>query len=336
MIKLKKALAFSILLVPFFLASCSEDDTTEELVGNWLKRSSFDGPARSSAVGFVIGNFAYVATGYTGDEYLNDLWVYNSDGDYWEQKADFIGVKRSAASGFELNGKGYVGLGYDGTNRLKDFYEYNPTTNVWTKKADFAGSARYGAVGFQVSGKAYFGTGYDGNFLKDFYQYNATNDSWTLSSGFGGEKRRNATVFVINDKAYFGTGTSNNVLQYDFWEFNGATEVWTKKRDIDRGTDDDDDNEYNEDYQILRANASSFVLNNLGYVVCGDNSTSVWQYNPATDLWTEKTSLEASGRIDAIGFTVNNRGFVMLGRSGTSYFDNLMEFKPNDEQVDND
>ena len=109
-----------------------------------------------------------------------------------------------------------------------------------------------------------------------------------------------------------------------------------KKRDIDRGTDDDDDDEYNEDYQILRANASSFVLNNLGYVACGDNSTSVWQYNPVTDLWTEKTPLEASGRIDAIAFAVNNRGFVMLGRSGTSYFDNLMEFKPNDEQVDND
>ena len=332
MIKLKKLLVFSILLVPIFFTSCSEDDTTEELVGNWLKRSSFDGPARSSAVGFVIGNLAYVATGYTGDVYLNDLWVYNSDGDYWEQKADFIGVKRSSASGFELGGKGYVGLGYDGTNRLKDFYEYNPSTNVWTKKSDFLGSARYGAVGFQVAGKAYFGTGYDGNYLKDFYQYNPSTDTWTQSSGFGGDKRRNATVFVINDKAYFGTGISNNVLQYDFWEFDGTTEVWTKKRDINNG----DEDEYNEDYALLRANASSFVINGLGYLVCGDNSTSVWQYNPTTDLWTEKTSLEASGRIDAIGLAANNKGYLMLGRSGTSYFDDLLEFKPNDEQVDND
>ena len=332
MIKLKKLLICSIILVPFLFASCSDDDSTDDLVGNWLKKSSFDGPARSSAVGFVIGNFIYVTTGYTGDIYLNDLWVYNAEGDYWEQKADFIGVKRSAASGFELNGKGYVGLGYDGTNRLKDFYEYDPTSNVWTKKADFAGSARYGAVGFQVAGKAYFGTGYDGNYLKDFYQYNPTTDAWTLSSGFGGEKRRNATVFVINDKAYFGTGTSNNVLQYDFWEFDGNTEVWTKKRDINSG----DSGEYNEDYGIIRANASSFVMNNLGYVVCGDNTTTIWQYNTVTDLWTQKTSLEASGRIDAIGFSINNRGYVMLGRAGSSYFDDLWEFKPNDEQVDND
>jgi N-acetylneuraminic acid mutarotase len=332
MIKLKKLVVFLILLTPILFTSCTENEDDDELVGNWLKRSSFDGPARSSAVGFVIGNFAYVATGYTGDNYLNDLWVYNSEGDFWEQKADFIGVKRSAASGFELNGRGYIGLGYDGTNRLKDFYEYDPTTNIWTKKADFAGSSRYGAVGFQVSGKAYFGTGYDGNFLKDFFQYNPTTDTWTQTSGFGGEKRRNATVFVINDKAYLGTGISNNVSQRDFWEFDGVSEVWTKKRDIDRG----DSGDYNEDYSILRANACSFVINNMGYVVSGDNTKSVWQYNPATDLWTEKTQLEASGRIDAIGFAINNRGFVMLGRTGTSYFDDSWEFKPNDEQEDDD
>ncbi|WP_281335878.1 Kelch repeat-containing protein [Flavobacterium eburneipallidum] len=332
MITLKKALVFSIILVPFLFSSCTEDDDTDDLIGNWIEKSSFDGPARSSAASFIIGNFAYVVTGYTGDVYLNDLWVYDTQGDFWEQKADFIGVKRSSASGFSLDGKGYVGLGYDGTNRLKDFYEYNPSTNTWTQKADFAGSARYGAVGFQVAGKGYFGTGYDGNYLKDFYQYIPSTDTWTLSSGFGGNKRRNATVFVINDKAYIATGTSNNVLQTDFWEFDGNTEVWTKKRDIDRG----DSGEYNEDYALTRANASSFVMNNLGYLATGDNSTSVWQYNPDTDLWLEKTSLEASGRIDAIGFAINNRGYIMLGRSGTSYFDDLLEFKPNDEQVDND
>jgi N-acetylneuraminic acid mutarotase len=333
MIKLKKVLVTTSILIGLLFAGCSSSDDSTDLVGNWMEKSSFDGPARSSSASFVIGNYAYVATGYTGDTYLNDLWVYNSDGDFWEQKADFIGVKRSASSAFELDGKGYVGLGYDGTNRLKDFYEYNPSTNTWTQKADFAGSARYGAVGFQVADKAYFGTGYDGNYLKDFYQYNPSTDVWTLSSGFGGNKRRNATVFVINDKAYFGTGISNNVLQTDFWEFDGATEIWTKKRDIDNSTDSGD---YNYKYSLLRSNANSFAINGFGYLACGDSSSSVWQYNPGTDLWTEKTSLEASGRSDAIGLTVNNKGFIMLGRSGTSYFDDLLEFKPNDEQVDND
>ncbi|MNE09630.1 N-acetylneuraminate epimerase [compost metagenome] len=271
-----------------------------------------------------------MTTGYTGDEYLNDLWAYNSTGDYWEQKADFTGVKRSSASGFELNGKGYVGLGYDGTNKLKDFYEYNPSTNTWEQKADFAGTARYSAVGFQVGGKAYFGTGYDGNYLKDFYQYNQTDNTWIQVNGFSGNKRRNATVFIIDDKAYLGTGINSGSYQVDFWEFDPATDVWTRKRDLD---DDEDDH---DDYAITRSNASGFSINGLGYIACGESSKTIWEYNPATDIWEEKTPLEGSGRTDAIGFSINERGFVMLGRTGTSYFDDSWEFKPLEEQDDDD
>jgi len=330
---LKGRTLITMLLMGLVFVSCSNDDD-EELLGNWIKKSSFDGPARSSATSFVIGSYAYVATGYTGDEYLKDLWVYNSDGDYWEQKADFTGVARSSASGFELDGKGYVGLGYDGTNKLKDFHQYNPSTNTWTQKADFAGSARYSAVGFQVSGKAYFGTGYDNNFLKDFYQYDANADTWTQVNGFSGNKRRNASVFVIDDKAYLVAGINNGAYQVDFWMFDPSTDTWTKKRDIDQ--DKDDDESYNDDYVIVRSNASAFSMNGLGYLACGESSKTIWEYNPSTDVWQEKTALEGSGRTDAIGFSINERGFVLLGRSGSSYYDDVWEFKPQDEQNDND
>jgi len=330
---LKGRTLITMLLMGLVFVSCSNDDD-EELLGNWIKKSSFDGPARSSATSFVIGSYAYVATGYTGDEYLKDLWVYNSDGDYWEQKADFTGTARSSASGFELDGKGYVGLGYDGTNKLKDFHQYNPSTNTWTQKADFAGSARYSAVGFQVGGKAYFGTGYDNNFLKDFYQYNANSDTWTQVNGFSGNKRRNASVFVIDNKAYLVAGINNGAYQVDFWMFDPSTDTWTKKRDIDQ--DKDDDESYNDDYVIVRSNASAFSMNGLGYLACGESSKTIWEYNPSTDVWQEKTALEGSGRTDAIGFSINERGFVLLGRSGSSYYDDVWEFKPQDEQNDND
>ncbi|MEN9908998.1 MAG: hypothetical protein RLZZ540_2147 [Bacteroidota bacterium] len=330
---LKGRTIITMLLMGLVFVGCSNDDE-EELLGNWIKKSSFDGPARSSATSFVIGSYAYVATGYTGDEYLKDLWAYNSDGDYWEQKADFTGVARSSASGFELDRKGYIGLGYDGTNKLKDFYQYNPDSNSWSQKADFTGTARYSAVGFQVGGKAYFGTGYDGNYLKDFYQYDANSNSWSQVNGFSGNKRRNATVFIIDDKAYLGTGVNNGAYQVDFWMFDPSTDTWTKKRDIDQ--DDNDDETYNDDYAITRSNASAFSINGLGYVACGESSKTIWEYNPATDVWKEKTALEGSGRTDAIGFSINQRGFVLLGRSGSSYYDDAWEFKPLEEQNDDD
>lgn len=326
---LKRGLLFATLSISIAFVGCSNDDT-EDALGNWIKRSSFDGPARSSATNFVIGSYAFIATGYTGDEYLNDLWAYNSDGDYWEQKANFTGPARSAASSFELNGKGYVGLGYDGTNKLRDFYQYDPNSNSWTQKTDFSGTGRYSAIGFQVGGKAYFGTGYDGNYLKDFYQYDDTANSWTLVTGFGGNKRRNATVFVIDDKAYIGTGINNGVYQVDFWEFDPSTDVWTKKRDLD---DDEDDH---DTYLITRANAVGFSMNGLGYIACGESSKSIWEYNPSTDLWNEKTPLEGSARTDASGFAINQRGFVILGRAGSAYYDDVWEFKPLEEQNDDD
>jgi N-acetylneuraminic acid mutarotase len=185
-------------------------------------------------------------------------------------------------------------------------------------------------VGFQVGGKAYFGTGYDGNYLKDFYQYSQSANTWTLVNGFSGNKRRNATVFVIDDKAYLGTGVNSGSYQVDFWEFDPSTDVWTKKRNLDDNEDDHDD------YLIARSNASSFAINGLGYVACGESSKSIWEYNPTTDIWKEKTSLEGSSRTDAVGFSINQRGFVMLGRIGTSYFDDSWEFKPLEAQNDDD
>jgi len=331
---LKKGILLAAIISNLFLTSCSNDDNDDDLIGNWIKKSAFDGPARSSATSFVIGDYAYVVTGYTGDEYLTDLWVYNSNGDYWEQKANFIGVGRSSASSFELNEKGYVGLGYDGTNKLKDFYQYDPVNNSWTQKADFSGTGRYAAVGFQAGGKAFFGTGYDGNFLKDFYRYDDTSNTWTIVSGFSGNKRRNATVFVINEKAYLVTGVNNGMYQEDFWEFDPSTDFWTRKRDIDR--DEDDDYSYNDDYAVTRSNASSFSMNGLGYVVGGENIKTVWEYNPTTDLWKERTAMEGSARTDAVAFAINNRGFYLLGRTGTAYYDDAWEFKPLEEQNDDD
>lgn len=310
--------------------ACSTDDDGDYERGNWVARSVFDGVPRSNAVGFAINGNGYMGTGYDGDDYMNDFWEYNIEGNYWVQKADFPGTPRSAAIGFAIDDKGYVGTGYSGTQDLDDFWEFDPNTNTWTQKEDFLGGVRRGAVGFGINGMGYIGTGYDGNNdRKDFYKYNPTLDEWTELVGFGGDKRRFATAFTIDNLAYIGTGVSNGLYKTDFWEFNPETQVFTSKNSLNA----------DDDYNIARSNAVSFSLKGLGYIATGYNGgvvSTTWEYTPTTDTWEEITSLEGTSRQDATGFSTGERGFVHMGKSGSLYLDDIYELFPQQEYKEED
>jgi len=329
-----KLIVFSLLLT--FIPGCSDDDDDDDdYVGNWVELSDYEGVPRSGAAVFVIDGIAYVGTGYDGTDRLTDFWKFDPDANNWTRIADFPGTARNGAVGFSANGKGYIGLGYDGVNKLKDFYEYNPTTNTWDTIPEFGGTARYGAVAFSIDDKGYVGTGYDGSDQKDFWQYNPSSKQWTLINSIG-SKRRYAVSFVIDGKAYVCTGINNGVYESDLSVYDPSTGLWTKKRAITDVSDDD----YDDDYTgITGMNKVAFTVNSKGYVATGGTGsagTSVWEYDPSTDLWVQKTAIEASGRIEAVGFGIGSKGYITTGRSSSYYFDDLWGFKPDDEQVDLD
>jgi N-acetylneuraminic acid mutarotase len=328
-------LLVGLLVVAFIVTSCSDDDE-EDLLGNWIVRSDFEGDQRSSGVSFVIGDYAYVGTGFNGsdDEYYNDFWRYDLQLNYWQKIADFPGAARSSAVAFSIDGKGFVGTGYDGDDELNDFYEYDPATLQWTEKAEFGGSARRNAVGFSLEGYGYIGTGYDGSELKDFWQYNPSNDTWAAIPSLGGAKRKDATAFVIGSTAYVCTGIHNGSYEYDVWALEadliGTEEFpWVEMQPLDE----------DDDYSIVRSGAVGFSMNNRGYVALGTSGSvtgTVWEYVPGSDTWIERTEFEGYSRTDAVGFTIGERGFMATGRNGSSYYDDLYEFRPLEEYDEDD
>lgn len=325
-----------LLLCTFVFVSCSDDDD-EITDGDYVEVSDFDGVPRSDAVLFVIDNMAYAGTGYDGDDRLTDFWKYDAEKNYWLEVAEFPGSARNGAVAFSIDGKGYIGTGYDGEDELKDFWEYDPATDTWTQKADFMGSARYGAVSFSVAGKGYIGAGYDGNYLKDFYAYTPATDTWEQIISIGGSKRKDANSFVIGNKAYVISGVDNGVYEDDMWEFDPSTGYWTEMRNI---TDDNDDESFDDDYVgIARINGVGFSIDGLGYLITGSTGSMVsntWEYDPQTDLWVEKTSIEFAARTEALGFAATDKngikkGYVTTGRSSSYYFDDIWCFDPNEE-----
>lgn len=323
-----------MLVATGFMGCSSHNGDTATTLGNWIKRSDFDGYARTDAAAFVINGKAYMGTGDDGQQNkLKDFWEYDPTVNAWQQKAEFGGVARSGAVGFAAGNNGYITTGYDGINYLKDTWKYDPSANTWTQVADFAGTARYKAVGFGIGDKGYVTTGWDGRSLKDFWSYDAASDQWTSKISMGGSKRRNASVFVIKNVAYLFGGIDNGELVNDFWAYDPATDKWTQKRDI---ANTNDQETYDDNYTtIARDQAAAFTIGDTAYVATGENPSlisNVWQYDPANDVWLERTKFQGVPRIGAVGFSVDGKGFVVGGGTGgTTVYDDLWEFQPNVE-----
>ena len=328
-----------ILTTGLVSVSCNKSTTINPAtIGNWVNRSTFDGVGRVGAVSFVVGDTAYVGTGYPGNALsggtaqLNDLWKYDVDNNYWIQRASLPGIGRREAVAFSTSTKGYISTGFDGVNKLKDTWEFNPSNNTWAQKTDFPGTPRMDAVAFGINNKGYVTTGNDNTNtdVKDFWMYDPTTDSWTQKTSMGGTKRSGAVAFVYKNQAYVVTGTNVGAVVTDFWVYDPVADKWSEKRAIANISADTYDDGYGT--LIGRSGATAFVMGDKAYLCTGIIGSvmqkSVWEYDFATDLWVVRTPYEGLERTMGISFTVKNRGFLGLGRNNTYYFDDFREFFP--------
>jgi N-acetylneuraminic acid mutarotase len=332
----RKLLAVVLSILVFtsgFLISCSNTSSeSTTTLGNWSKTTPFKGRPRSGAIAFTIGSTAFVGLGYDGDQYITDFYAYDLHGGFWQTKKPFPGSPRERAIAFSANGKGYVGLGYNrelDKEELGDVWEYDPSADSWTRVADFGGTARYNAVGFAIGSKAYVGTGYDGDtYNSDFWEYDIANNTWKEIQSYPGEKIEGGLAFVIGPKAYVCTGRNNGLHNTDFWEFDPSEYIWTKR------TPSTDASDY-ADFKLAvsRHDAVAVTTGSLGYIIGGISSTgatdkTVYEFDPSTYLWDNRTSFEGAARSLAVAFALEERLFVGTGQNGSSRFDDIWEFKP--------
>jgi N-acetylneuraminic acid mutarotase len=93
---------------------------------------------------------------------------------------------------------------------------------------------------------------------------------------------------------------------------------------------------------IEREGAVSFVIKNFAYVGTGVHSTPTgqtllrdfWQYDPASDVWTQKADFGGGGRKFASGFAIGSKGYIGLGLSAgrfsptPEYLPDLWQYNP--------
>jgi len=116
------------------------------------------------------------------------------------------------------------------------------------------------------------------------------------------------TGFSIGEKAYLGLGSGIT----DFWEFNPASEGFTRKSDFP---------------EIINAYPESFTINNRGYVIFSNGQnhypgtstiTQLWEYDPTKDRWTRKADFPGVNRNSAVAFSIGSKGYFVSGRYNDS------------------
>ena len=359
----KKIFLLLGLTILLFASSCSSDDD-ETIYGNWVQSSQFDGYKRSGAASFTIitdtSETAYLGLGYNGSrttesQYFSDFLSYEAGSTSWTEQAPFPGDLRQDAFSFSVNGKGYIGCGYYGDTAevyFSDVWMFDPTVDSasqWTPLPDFIGGELTEMTSFVVGGKAYVTGGrYESDGTKkDCYEFDPLSGTFTKIGGMN-FKRSGAFSFVIENetskKAYVGGGYDNSLVP-QMECFDAETGTWLANNTIralylpSSITDDTDD--YDDPLDLRRRWAVTFVVDGKAYLTSGNNGSLLndcWEYDPSTDIWTEKNSYEyyMTARQRANSFTLGGLPFVLMGQSGSGYLDDMWSFEPNVEEDEND
>jgi len=303
-----------------------------EAGNSWSSKKNFGGGDRRNAIGFMIGNKAYIGTGLAdgnptmGIGATKDFWAWDPNTNSWTQKADFGGGERAYAVGFSIGNKGYVGTGENDNGNQNDFWEYDTSSNKWTQKTKYPGSTVEHAVGFSIGNKGYVGTGKlstgysTSSQKKDFYEYDPSSDSWSQKADFGGTVRSDAVGFCIGNKGYIGTGISGSNLVKDFWQYDTSSDTWKQKTDFPG---------------LSRYDAVGFSIGSKGYLGIGTHGAAYdlsdfYEYDPNADTWTKKTSY-GNSEYGAVAFSNCTNGFIGTGTNyylGNSGYSDFMEYTP--------
>lgn len=334
-----------LLILLTFTHACDEEED-DDANGNWIEIAEPAASVRSGSVSFVLNGRSYFGLGYNGTNsnaqgYKSDFWGFN--GSSWNSDIPaFTGTLREQSVAFVLNNKVYIGLGYniDLETALADFWEYDPATEEWTQIGDFP-IPLYNAVAFVVDGRAFVGTGKnnDDEWETRFWEFDAASRTWPdvedSYTSIPGNKREGAFAFVINSTAYIGGGYSNGRYRNQLFTFTPSQDF-----EMQEITLDDDDDYYDEfSAAVARTGVITFVWNGRVYFATGSSGaslSSVYEYDPVSGAWEEKTEFEGVARSNAVGFILNDRMFLGTGNNSSSYFSDFWEFKPLEDHDEND
>ncbi|MBR6550470.1 MAG: hypothetical protein IKT71_04630 [Paludibacteraceae bacterium] len=278
---------------------------------------------RASAVSFVVGDYAYIFGGRdANNNYLNDLWKYDTKNDTWIYLGATPLEGRVNATACVHNGVVYIGLGFsangdylNSTGYLTDWWSYDPTINEWQQLSDYPANTTTRAISMVGENELYVGYGFCRTYERDMYRYDIVQDTWNFIDV---NLDRKAFTFPMRSFGGVGTtcqnrhfaGTGFRAYSLNWWGEFHPEGKWIKRKNVPG---------------YKRTTAACAATNNFVYVIGGmhfggmntDGKVldDIQRYNPQTDSWQYIGNLPNGGRMNHVAFSVNNRVFVGLGEN---------------------
>ena len=293
----------------------------------WTQKASLSNtPVNDYTYGCSIGSKAYIIPGFTPGSYFEtapktDFFEYDPATDTWTKKANLPSFNVSYSLAFSINGKGYFALS-DG------IWVYDPAIDTWIKKLTFPAGISSFVTGFSIGNKGYFSFG--NGSPNQLWEYDPATDTWVQKASFPGTTSLSYfdahSGFVIGNKGYIAKkGDTDPSNKNDLWEYDPALDTWTQKASFGGN---------------INISSNGFGIAGKGYIATALSvvpdlpytEMHFWQFDPATNSWTEKAMFPGQPRGYSVGLSIGNKGYIGFGvisyRTGAPAANDFWEYTP--------
>ena len=146
-------------------------------------------------------------------------------------------------------------------------------------------------------------------------------DIWTQADSINGAPRTVASSFVVEGEGYAIGGLDFSGFRRKVYSYTFLQNDWDDEPSIGGDTGGG----------LNRGSASAFAINNKGYVCLGQGQTNpffqdLWEFDPVTNVWSQKADFAGSSRRQAVAFVIDTIAYVGTGYDATGYKKDMYKY----------
>lgn len=152
-------------------------------------------------------------------------------------------------------------------------------------------------------------------------------DTWVQKDSIKGAPRSVASTFVLKNNGFYDGfiigGLGENGFRRKMYSYTNWQDDWDDELSIGGASGEG----------LNRGSASSFTINNKGYICLGQGDTQpfmndLWEYNPDSKSWSQKADFIGSPRRQAVSFEFDSIGIVGTGNDINGLCKDMFKYNP--------